>query len=171
MVFNKRSKLHKLILAAALITSFGATTLSAAQEQVEVTADNFFADEIKQISVLTGNVRIKKGAYDTLNSDKVTIYFDAKRQPTKYVATGNANFKILLNQKHYDGKGGVLTYDPTIEAYTLENNAYLHEAETKKEVYGDKIIVNRQKGTYEVKSGGGEKKPVRLIFQVEDQNK
>jgi len=34
-----------------------------------------------------------------------------------------------------------------------------------------KIIVNRQKGTYEVKSGGGEKKPVRLIFQVEDQNK
>ena len=171
MVFNKRPKLHKLILAAALITSFGAPNLSAAQEQVEVTADNFFADEIKQISVLTGNVRIKKGAYDTLNSDKVTIYFDAKRQPTKYVATGNANFNILLNQKHYDGKGGVLTYDPTIEAYTLENNAYLHEAETKKEVYGDKIIVNRQKGTYEVKSGGGEKKPVRLIFQVEDQNK
>ena len=171
MVFNKRSKLHKLILSAALISGFGATTLSAAQEQVEVTADNFFADEIKQISVLTGNVRIKKGTYDTLNSDKVTIYFDAKRQATKYVATGNANFKILLNQKHYDGKGGVLTYDPTIEAYTLENNAYLHEAETKKEVYGDKIIVNRQKGTYEVKSGGGEKKPVRLIFQVEDQNK
>ena len=171
MVFNKRPKLHKLILVAALITSFGAPNLSAAQEQVEVTADNFFADEIKQISVLTGNVRIKKGAYDTLNSDKVTIYFDAKRQPTKYVATGNANFKISLNQKHYDGRGGVLTYDPTIEAYTLENNAYLHEAETKKEVYGDKIIVNRQKGTYEVKSGGGEKKPVRLIFQVEDQNK
>ena len=171
MVFNKRSKLHKLILAAALITSFGAPNLSAAQEQVEVTADNFFADEIKQISVLTGNVHIKKGAYDTLNSDKVTIYFDAKRQPTKNVATVNANFKILLNQKHYDGRGGVLTYDPTIEAYTLENNAYLHEAETKKEVYGDKIIVNRQKGTYEVKSGGGEKKPVRLIFQVEDQNK
>lgn len=171
MVFNKRSKLYKLILAGALIAGFGATTLSAAQEQVEVTADNFFADEIKQISVLTGNVRIKKGAYDTLNSDKVTIYFDAKRQPIKYVATGNANFKILLNQKHYDGRGGVLTYDPTIEAYTLENNAYLHEAETKKEVYGDKIIVNRQKGTYEVKSGGGEKKPVRLIFQVEDQNK
>ena len=171
MVFNKRSKLHKLILAAALIAGSCATTLSAAQEQVEVTADNFFADEIKQISVLTGNVRIKKGAYDTLNSDKVTIYFDAKRQPTKYDATGNANFKILLNQKHYDGKGGVLTYDPTIEAYTLENNAYLPEAETKKEVYGDKIIVSRQKGTYEVKSGGGEKKPVRLIFQVEDQNK
>ena len=96
MVFNKRSKLHKLILSAALIAGFSAPNLSAGQEQVEVTADNFFADEIKQISVLTGNVRIKKGAYDTLNSDKVTIYFDAKRQPTKYVATGNANFKILL---------------------------------------------------------------------------
>ena len=60
MVFNKRSKLHKLILAAALITGFSASALSAAQEQVEVTADNFFADEIKQISVLTGNVHTKR---------------------------------------------------------------------------------------------------------------
>lgn len=171
MVPIKRSKFYKSILIFALAVGSCAPSLGAAQEQVEVTADNFFADEIKQISVLTGNVRIKKGAYDTLNSNKLTIYFDAKRQPTKYVATGNANFKILLNEKHYDGKGGVLTYDPTAEAYTLEGNAYLHEAETKKEVFGDKIIVNRKKGTYEVKSGGGEKKPVKLIFQVDDRQK
>ena len=31
-------------------------------EQVQVTADNFFADENKQISTLNGNVVIKKGA-------------------------------------------------------------------------------------------------------------
>ena len=140
-----------------------------AAEQVEVTADNFFADEMKQISTLSGNVTIKKGSYDTLKSDKLVITFDKNRQPTKYTATGNANFKILLNDKHYDGKGGVLTYTPKDETYTLEGNAYLHESETKKQVFGDKIIVNRTKGTYEVKSGnGGEKKPIRLIFQVED---
>ena len=75
----------------------------------------------------------------------------------------------MLNDKHYDGKGGVLTYTPTNETYTLENSAYLHESESKKEVFGDKIVVNREKGTYEVKSGSGaEKKPIRLIFQVED---
>ena len=162
MVFYKRNKFY----AVAFIL---ASLFANASEKVEVTADNFFADEVKQISILTGNVTIKKGDYDTLKSDKLTITFDKNRQPIKYTATGNANFKILLNGKHYDGKGGVLTYTPTNETYTLENSAYLHESESKKEVFGDKIVVNREKGTYEVKSGSGaEKKPIRLIFQVED---
>ena len=162
MVFYKRNKFY----AVAFIL---ASLFANASEKVEVTADNFFADEVKQISILTGNVTIKKGDYDTLKSDKLTITFDKNKQPTKYTATGNANFKILLNSKHYDGKGGVLTYTPTNETYTLENSAYLHESESKKEVFGDKIVVNREKGTYEVKSGSGaEKKPIRLIFQVED---
>ena len=162
MVFYKRNKFY----AVAFIL---ASLFANASEKVEVTADNFFADEVKQISILTGNVTIKKGDYDTLKSDKLTITFDKNRQPTKYTATGNANFKILLNGKHYDGRGGVLTYTPTNETYTLENSAYLHESESKKEVFGDKIVVNREKGTYEVKSGSGaEKKPIRLIFQVED---
>ena len=162
MVFYKRNKFYAV--AFILVSLF-----ANASEKVEVTADEFFADEVKQISILTGNVTIKKGDYDTLKSDKLTITFDKNRQPTKYTATGNANFKILLNGKHYDGKGGVLTYTPTNETYTLENSAYLHESESKKEVFGDKIVVNREKGTYEVKSGSGaEKKPIRLIFQVED---
>lgn len=162
MVFYKRNKFY----AVAFIL---ASLFANASEKVEVTADEFFADEVKQISILTGNVTIKKGDYDTLKSDKLTIAFDKNKQPTKYTATGNANFKILLNGKHYDGKGGVLTYMPTNETYTLENSAYLHESESKKEVFGDKIVVNREKGTYEVKSGSGaEKKPIRLIFQVED---
>ena len=162
MVFYKRNKFY----AVAFIL---ASLFANASEKVEVTADEFFSDEVKQISHLSGNVTIKKGSYDTLKSDKLTITFDKNRQPTKYTATGNANFKILLNGKHYDGKGGVLTYTPTNETYTLENSAYLHESESKKEVFGDKIVVNREKGTYEVKSGSGaEKKPIRLIFQVED---
>ena len=162
MVFSKRNKFYALaFIFAGLIAN--------ANQKVEVTADEFFADEVKQISHLTGNVVVKKGDYDTLRSDKLTITFDKNKQPTKYTAIGNANFKILLNDKHYDGKGGVLTYTPANETYTLENNAYLHESETKKEVFGDKIVVNREKGTYEVKSGSGnEKKPIRLIFQVED---
>lgn len=140
-------------------------------EQVEVTADNVFADEVKMQSVLTGNVHIKKGAYDKLDSDKVVVYFDKKRQPTKYVATGNARFKVMLKDKHYDGRGEVLTYEPNSKFYTLSGNAYLHEQETQKEVYGDLITVNQTSGTYEVKSSRGKdkaKKPVRLIFQVED---
>lgn len=153
-------------IALALILGLN---LGLFAEQVEITSDSFFADEGKQISNFTGNVRIKKGAYDELNADKVVVHFDAKRQPLKYVATGNANFKVALKDKHYDGKGDVLTYEPKNATYTITGNGYLHEAETNKNVYGEKIVVNQNEGTYSVNSG--EKKPVKFIFQVEDKQK
>jgi lipopolysaccharide transport periplasmic protein lptA len=42
----------------------------------------------------------------------------------------------------------------------------LHEIETDKKVYGEKIMVNQNSGTYNVNSG--KKEPVKFIFQVED---
>lgn len=141
-------------------------------EQVEVTADNFFADEIKLQSVLTGNVKVKKGSFDTLNSDKITIYFDKNKQPTKYIATGNAKFKILINESHYNGKGDILTYEPKTEIYTLKGNAWIEEVETKREVFGDIITINQLNGKYEVNSDRLskklDKKPAKLIFKIED---
>ena len=138
-------------------------------EQVEVNADNFFADENKQISEFTGNVHIKKGAYDELFANKVIVYFDTKRQPIKYVATGNARAKIAMKDKHYDGKGDTLTYEPATQTYTVTGNGHLHEVETDKNVYGEKIVVNQNSGTYNVNSD--EKKPVKFIFQIEDKAK
>ena len=141
-------------------------------EQVEVTADNFFADEIKFQSVLTGNVKVKKGSFDTLNSDKITIYFDKNKQPTKYIATGNAKFKILINESHYNGKGDILTYEPKTEIYTLKGNAWIEEVETKREVFGDIITINQLSGKYKVNSDRSskkmDKKPAKLIFKIED---
>ncbi|CZE49246.1 LptA/OstA family protein [Campylobacter geochelonis] len=167
MVSNKR-KNGLIILALAF--ALGTSTLLA--EQVEVTADNFFADEVKQVSVLTGNVHVKKGAYDTLDSNKLTIYFDKNRQPTKYVASDNARFKILINNSHYNGKGDTLTYEPLAQTYLLSGNAYINEVETKREVFGDKITINQLSGKYEVQSfkdeKNKEKKPAKLIFQIED---
>ncbi|AGZ82023.1 LPS ABC transporter substrate-binding protein LptA [Campylobacter fetus] len=141
-------------------------TIGLNAEQVEVTADNFFADEKSLTSDLKGNVIIKKGSYDTLTSNSVKIYFDAKRQPIKYVATGNAKFKAVLNKKNYNGSGDILIYEPLKKTYTLSGDAYLHEEQTDKKVYGDEIVVNQGNGTYKVSSK--DKKPVKLIFQVED---
>jgi len=140
-------------------------------EQVEVTADEFFADENKLISTLTGNVVVKKGKDDTLTANKVDIYFNKDKQPIKYVATGNAKFKGILKKNHYDGSGDVLTYEPNSNLYTLSGNAYLHEKENKRKVWGDTIIVNQNSGTYEVKSQKSGKKPAKFIFQIEDKNK
>lgn len=151
--------LHKIALLFCLVFALQA-------EQVEVTGDDFFADEKALVSDLKGNVVIKKGSYDTLTSDNVKIYFDANKQPIKYVATGNAKFKVLLNEKNYDGSGKELIYEPAKSQYTLKGDAYLHEVQTDKKVYGDQITVNQLKGTYQVESK--DKKPVKFIFQIED---
>ncbi|MGG7072863.1 lipopolysaccharide transport periplasmic protein LptA [Campylobacter sp. 9BO] len=135
-------------------------------EQVEISADSFFADENKQVTEFKGNVYIKKGSYDELRATKVDVHFDKNRQPIKYIATGNAKFKIFMREKHYEGSGEVLTYEPAQQLYTLTTNAFLHEIDTDKRVYGEKIVVNQSTGTYNVNSG--EKKPVKFIFQIED---
>ncbi|ANE33975.1 lipopolysaccharide transport periplasmic protein LptA [Campylobacter hyointestinalis] len=135
-------------------------------ERIEVTSEDFFADEKALVSDLKGNVVIKKGDYDTLNADFVKIFFDKNKQPIKYVATGNAKFKFILNEKNYDGSGEELTYEPSKQLYTLKQNAYIHEMQTDKKVYGDIITVNQLEGTYKVTSK--DKKPVKFIFQIED---
>lgn len=153
----------KIILAFVL---FGLSPLFA--EQVEVTADDFYADEKKLVSEFSGNVKIQKGK-DVLTANKVLIYFDTKRNPLKYVATGDAKFKVFIQNKNYNGSGNELIYEPTPNLYTINGNGFLHEEETDKKVYGEKITVNQNSGVYNVNSGN--KKPVKFIFQVEEKGK
>ena len=137
-----------------LILALSALPLLA--EQVEITADEFYADEGKQISEFKGNVNIKKGK-DTLTANLVVIYFDKKR---------NAKFRVFIKNKTYDGSGSELIYEPAPNLYTINGNGFLHEIETDKKVYGEKITVNQNSGMYNVNSG--KKEPVKFIFQVED---
>lgn len=161
-----------VLLSRKVVFSFLVFVIPLLAEQVEVTADNFFADEMKLISVLTGNVHVKKGSFDTLDSEKVIIYFDKDRQPTKYEATSNAKFSILINESHYNGKGDVLTYLPIEDKYILKGNAWIEEVETKREVFGDIITISQLDGKYEVDSfrdnKNQDKKPAKLIFHIED---
>lgn len=140
-----------------------AVLLSAAN--VEVVADKFFADETKQISEFTGNVIVTK-ENDKLVANKVVINFDAKRQPLKYTATGNAKIDMVVGEKKYFASAETMIYDPIKSQYTLLKNAFLHEIVSDKKVYGDKIWVDQLTGRYEVNSDG--KKPVKLIFKVEE---
>jgi len=136
--------------------------------QVEVTAEKFFADEKKQVSHFEGNVVVIKEG-DKLTANKVTIEFDAKKQPLRYIATGNAKANITMNAKKYYGEAEKMTYEPPKSVYTLEKKAFLHELETNKKVYGDFIRADQISGQYEVDGKG--KGPVKFIFKVEDQKK
>lgn len=135
-------------------------------EQVEISADSFFADEKSLVSDLKGNVVVKKGNYDKLQSDKVRIYFDKHKKPIKYQASGNARFQAFVNEKRYSGSGDEIFYEPNTQTYTLSGNANIQEVDSDKKVYGDKIVINQKTGTYSVDSK--DNKPVKLIFQIED---
>lgn len=137
-------------------------------EQVEVTADKFFADEKKKTSIFEGNVKIIK-QNDKLVAQKVLIEFDDKKQPLRYIATGDAKVNMIMNEKKYYGEAEKMTYEPNKSMYILEKKAFLHELDSDKKVYGDYIKADQISGQYEVDGKG--KAPVKFIFKVEEQKK
>lgn len=137
-------------------------------ETVEVVADKFFADEAKQVTEFTGNVVVTK-SQDKLVANKVTINFDEKKQPLKYIATGDVKVDLVMKEKAYFGSAQTMIYDPIKDQYTLIENAFLHEKLTNKKVYGNRIWVDQLTGRYEVDSDG--QKPVKFIFKVDEKKK
>ncbi len=140
----------------------------ANSQNVIVTSKSFEANEMKHISKFIGNVKVVKG-YDTITADKLTIIFDKDKNPTQYVATGNAKFKLILNKKHYAGKANKIIYDPIKKLYHFIGNAFLQDLDSNKKIYGDDIQIDQLNGKYDVKSDG--KKPVKFIFKVKDSKK
>lgn len=133
--------------------------------EVEVTADKFFADESKKISIFEGHVVVIKEG-DKLTAKKIVIEFDDKKQPLRYIATGEAKGNITMNQKKYYGEAEKMIYEPNKSLYTFEKKAFLHEIETDKKVYGDFIRVDQISGQYDVDGKGAG--PVKFIFKIED---
>ncbi|MSN96017.1 lipopolysaccharide transport periplasmic protein LptA [Campylobacter sp. FMV-PI01] len=158
---------HKIALISILFIFSGLFA-----QEIEIVADNFFADEIKKQSILSGNVFVKKSNLDTLKSDKITIYFDDNKQPLRYIATGNVKFEILIDNNKYNGHGDKLTYISANKKYILEGSAWISDIKTKREVFGDEITINQLEGKYEVKSLESNKtqskKPVKFIFKVKE---
>jgi lipopolysaccharide export system protein LptA len=136
-----------------------------AQEEVEVQADKFWANEKEGQGIFTGNVVVTKGS-DILKAEKLTIYFDQDKNPLKYVASGNATGNLTLNGIKYFGKGEIFTYEPKLSRYTIQKNGMLHEIDTDRKVYGEFITVNQTTGSYEVDSKPSE--PVKFIFKVDE---
>lgn len=150
----------KIILLSLLFI----TTLFSSQ--VEITAKSFSADETKLTSEFIGNVNIIKES-DKLTADRVLVNFNKQKQPIKYTATGNVKVKMKMNDKTYDATGHKLTYEPNENRYILLQNAFLHEIDTDKKIYGEKIEINQLTGTYKV---DGNNTPVKFIFQIEDKS-
>lgn len=132
--------------------------------QIEVKALSFYLDENAGKSTLSGNVEVKKEK-DILKSDKLIIYMDKNKKPVKYEAMQNAKFEIYLGDKIYKGSGDHFIYNVVKDTYEIDGNAIINEITTNKQIYGDKIVIDRKKNTYLVESKN--KNPIRFVFDVE----
>ncbi|TKX32285.1 lipopolysaccharide transport periplasmic protein LptA [Campylobacter aviculae] len=150
------------MFARKIILIFICISVSLATK-IEVKALNFYSDENKGESVLSGNVEVKRGD-DILNAEKLIIYTDKNRKPIRYEAMQNASFKINLRGKIYRGKGDKFIYNVESDVYEIKGNAYINEPENNQKLYGDRIIVDKKKNIYQVQSK--DKKPARFVFDL-----
>ncbi len=139
-------------------------------EKLIIDAKKFEAYDEKGLSVFTGDVKMVK-ASDELESDRLDIYLsekkpNTKREPLKYIATGNVKFKVKTADKLYEGKGDKVVYEPQKLKYVITGNGFLKEVIEDKRLFGDKIVIDQITG--EAKVTGSENKPVRFIIDLAD---
>lgn len=157
----------KILLAVALAASL------VSAEKLIIDANKFEAYESKGFSLFTGDVKLRRGL-DKLDSDELEVYLskqtkDKKREPLKYIATGNVSFEVVTNGKEYEGKGDKVIYNPKEFKYTIIGNGYLKEKIEDKTLYGERIYIDQATGEANVK--GTSKKPVRFILNIDDGKK
>ncbi|MFK0464236.1 LptA/OstA family protein [Campylobacter jejuni] len=149
---------RQIILLLACVSVTWAT-------QIEVKALNFYSDENKGESILSGNVEVIRGD-DILNSEKLIIYTDKNRKPIRYEAMQNARFKIVLKGKTYKGSGDKFIYNVIKDTYEINGHTYINELGSNQKLFGDKIIVDRKANIYRVESK--DQKPARFVFDLKD---
>lgn len=136
--------------------------------QLKVIANTFHGDEAHGFSIFTGNVKITKGLSE-LNASKVIIYMDKNHQPIKMIADGNVSFFIKAdNNATYRGIANKAIYFPKKKEYQFFQHVHLWQLNNKREINGNKIILNVINGT--AVADGATNKPVIMIFNLQDKN-
>lgn len=135
-------------------------------EELKVISDNFKGDQLKGVSVFTGNVKVTKGL-DELNATKVTIYTDKDKKPIKYFAEGDVSFYIVTElQEKYKGKSQSAIYLPDQSEYHFYKKVDLIRLDDFRRVKGDKVVVNTVQGHASAESANDE--PVVMTFTLQD---
>lgn len=150
------------------ITIFLAAALFS--QELKIKAKLFNADQKTGVSVFEGDVNIIRGN-DELNASMVTIHTNEKQEPTKFIAEGDASFKIkTLEGALYEGKAQKVIYLPQEKEYHFFKEVHLKQINEKKEIIGEEVILKTVEGKAYAK--GAEKEPVIMIFNMaQDSNK
>jgi len=135
-------------------------------QDLKIQANYFEADEKKGYSYFEGNVHITKG-YDEINASKVEIFIDKKRNPYKFIATGDVVFQIeSKSHVKYKGKAQKMVYIPAKKEYRFYTDVYLTQLDTNKTLRANEVFLDAIEGkTYAVSS---EKEPIDIHFTIDE---
>jgi lipopolysaccharide transport protein LptA len=133
--------------------------------KVEITSDKFYADDNSSKVFFVDNVKVKKGK-DRLYCDLLIVYFNTKQETKKYDASGQVKFDIYREGTHYQGNAKSVEYIVKTTQYTFRGNAVIHDRSSKRDLFGEVIILNSTTGKATVKSG--DKRPSKFIFEMEE---
>jgi lipopolysaccharide export system protein LptA len=119
--------LKKILLGLVALISL----LNSASKDVEITASKFESYEAKLYSKFIGNVVVTK-ENDVIYADTLYVYFDKKKNPTKYEAISNVKFTVHSKANQYKGKSKKLVYFPNSKDFHLIDDAYVEDVKSDK---------------------------------------
>jgi len=150
----------KIVLLITFLFSFALYA-----EDLKITS-NYFSYNMKQKqSVFKGDVKAVKGD-EYVKADKMVVFFNEKKKPVKFEASGHVKFKIVMDKNTtYTGSSDKLIYLLKSGNIILLGNAKIVKVQTNESIKGDKIVLNRFTKNAEVV---GKKKPVEIILKVNE---
>ncbi|KIM08996.1 MAG: hypothetical protein KU28_02515 [Sulfurovum sp. PC08-66] len=133
--------------------------------KVEITSDKFYADDNSSQIFFVDNVKVTK-EQDTLFCDLLIVYFNNDQETKKYDASGNVRFEIFRQGSHYKGSAKNVEYIVQLTQYTFKGDAIMHDLTTKRDLFGEVIVLNSTTGKASVKSS--QERPSKFIFEMEN---
>ncbi len=148
-------------LAVLFVTSFARADSTDSKQPIQIYADKFDGDEVKQTAIYTGNVSVHQGTLE-IHGGKLTLSLDP--QGYRHAVMTPIKDKLVKFKQRRDpkkpgieewmhGQGNRLTYNEKNNQLILTSNARVSRYENGKlmdESSGEKITYNLTTSTAEI---------------------
>jgi len=140
--------------------------LSLQGADIEVVSDSFYANENSLYTIFSGNVKVRDDT-QKIDSDKLTVYFNKNKKPTRFEAEGNVKANIKTKEgREFEATAKTMILYPNEERVELLGSALVIEVNSTNKISGEKIEFNKKSG--EARVFGGDGKPAKFIIRVEE---
>ena len=133
------------------------------QQPINVEADSLEVRDQENISIYSGNVRLKQGSLE-FSCDRLTLYFDEQKELILMEMTGTpATFRQLDDEKQeLKGQAELLQYRQAESILELSGNArFIHKGDT---IESNSILVNTDNNSIQAGSSAADDR-VKMLIQ------